>query len=152
MASIRFTTDAGPVEVTLSDASTIGRARTNSIAIPNDRFASKEHARILRVDDAFLLEDLASRNGTSIERGDRKMTVVGSERLQNGDVIGVGGLRLVFLSGTRTAARRQGSGQATAEKDFDPNQTQIGAFPLPGRQAPDETVIVRRRVPPSKNA
>lgn len=144
MASVRFSTEAGPVELMLGDGCTIGRARTNTIALPNDRFASKVHARIARAGDGFVLEDLASRNGTTIERGDRKMTVVGSERLQNGDVIGVGALRLVFLAG-RTAGARRNAPQPASAGEPDPNQTQIGAIPLPGRQSPDETVIVRRR-------
>jgi hypothetical protein len=44
---------------------TIGRAMDNVIAVPDGSVSSK-HARIVRTDDGFVIEDLQSRNGTFV--------------------------------------------------------------------------------------
>ncbi len=140
MASLRFLVDGSPVEIALPVNCTIGRARTNSIAVPNDRFASKEHASILDVEGAFYIEDLQSGNGTRILRGNTEVKVEGRQRLQHADVISVGGLRVVFLARVRSTPEPQERGRSPASS---PDMTQLRPLQLPQRRASDETVIVR---------
>ena len=57
---------------------TIGRSEDNDLALALDTTTSTRHARIIREDDHYWLEDLGSRNGTYL--GDeriRKRTLIG---------------------------------------------------------------------------
>jgi serine phosphatase RsbU (regulator of sigma subunit) len=56
---------------------------------------SKRHARIVRKDDGYYLEDLHSTNGTRV--GDRDLTKI--HLLADGDLIEIGSFRLVFSGG-----------------------------------------------------
>jgi pSer/pThr/pTyr-binding forkhead associated (FHA) protein len=69
---------------------TIGRAAENTIALPADEYASARHARIEPLRDGIWVEDLGSTNGTTLN-GRR---IQGRERLQEGDVVRVGGTEL----------------------------------------------------------
>jgi pSer/pThr/pTyr-binding forkhead associated (FHA) protein len=69
---------------------TIGRAAENTIALPADEYASARHARIEPLRDGVWVEDLGSTNGTTLN-GRR---IQGRERLQEGDVVRVGGTEL----------------------------------------------------------
>lgn len=53
--------------VMISGTSHIGRDTTNEIALPQDRFVSRRHARLRLTPEGYLLEDLKSSNGTFIE-------------------------------------------------------------------------------------
>ena len=56
----------GPFEIDVDrDDLVIGRSKTADVGI-NDRFLSRRHARLYRVDDGWLVEDLGSRNGTFV--------------------------------------------------------------------------------------
>lgn len=70
--------------------SVIGRGATATIVI-NDGGASRNHARIIWNGKAAGLEDLQSTNGTLLNG--RRVTV---SPLEQGDVIEIGGTRLVF--------------------------------------------------------
>ena len=76
--------DAGRVFSLPRDQLTIGRSHRADLHLP-DHGVSRKHARICFLDDAFVLEDLSSRNGTFVgkERVDRA-------QLRQGDVIRVG--------------------------------------------------------------
>ncbi len=63
---------------------TIGREPTCDIVIP-DRQVSRVHARLLRDDDGYTLEDLGSKNGTHVNGA----PVNGKVRLRDGDLIQV---------------------------------------------------------------
>jgi hypothetical protein len=63
----------------------IGRAPTNSIAIPDDT-ASFEHALISQRDGKWWLEDLGSRNGTLLNGAPVTVPTV----ISGGDLIGLG--------------------------------------------------------------
>lgn len=65
---------------TLGDACTIGRSLQCAVVI-QDPDVSREHASITRVDGGFLLQDLGSRNGTSVN-GER---ITGSRLVVPGD-------------------------------------------------------------------
>lgn len=71
----------------------IGRASSNQIVIRTDQ-ASRRHARIHWGDDAWLLEDLGSRNGTFLN-GQR---IESTQPLGDGDLIEIGGFAINFAS------------------------------------------------------
>ncbi|MBN1285037.1 MAG: FHA domain-containing protein [Anaerolineae bacterium] len=81
---------AGDVVLTRNDypllpLTTIGRAPTNAIVLP-DVFASSEHAALTLRDGRWWLEDRRSANGTTLnDRPVEEATVVAA-----GDIIGVG--------------------------------------------------------------
>lgn len=72
------------------DAYTIGRTAGNQVVLDYAK-VSRNHARIERKRNDFILKDLQSTNGTFI--GDEKIE---QRRLQNGDTIQIGPVRLVF--------------------------------------------------------
>jgi pSer/pThr/pTyr-binding forkhead associated (FHA) protein len=80
------TFDAGPVPVT------IGRAPENTVALPEDEFASGNHARIESQRDGVWIIDLGSTNGTFVN-GAR---LEGRRKLREGDVVQVGDTELRF--------------------------------------------------------
>jgi len=63
----------------------IGRARGSAVWTPNDRVVSDQHAKIVRLEDAFVLMDLDSTNGTFLN-GHR----IERAALRDGDVIALG--------------------------------------------------------------
>jgi adenylate cyclase len=68
-----------------------GRIAGNEIVVPDSR-TSRRHAVVQRQGSRFVLVDLGSTNGTRLN--DRR--IFKPAPLQDGDVIGVGGLRYVF--------------------------------------------------------
>jgi serine phosphatase RsbU (regulator of sigma subunit)/pSer/pThr/pTyr-binding forkhead associated (FHA) protein len=74
-----------------NEATTIGRDAACEIVL-TDSQVSKRHARIIRKDGGFDIEDLQSTNGTRV--GDLILTEI--RRLEDGDHIEVGGIVLVF--------------------------------------------------------
>ena len=60
----------------------------------DDSLVSDEHAAILRTDAGFLVEDLNSRNGLTLNG-----TAVCQKKLRNGDTIEIGNFRLRFSYG-----------------------------------------------------
>lgn len=74
----------------LADSFTIGRKADNDLAI-EDQSISSHHARIIKIQSVFFLEDLKSTNGTSVneKRVDR-------HQLRDGDIISIGRHRLIF--------------------------------------------------------
>jgi hypothetical protein len=70
---------------------TIGRSESNTIALP-DASVSSSHARVVRTDSGFVLEDLASRNGTFVN-GDR---ISEKRPLLDGDLIRFGKVIMLF--------------------------------------------------------
>jgi pSer/pThr/pTyr-binding forkhead associated (FHA) protein len=69
----------------------VGRAPSADIRIGDPR-VSRLHARIEMRDDGVYVEDLGSRNGTSVD-GD---VIAGSRRLVAGQEIGVGSASIIF--------------------------------------------------------
>ncbi|HVT43214.1 MAG TPA: FHA domain-containing protein [Thermoanaerobaculia bacterium] len=70
---------------------TIGRLEGNSITL-NDGSVSSRHARIVRTEGGFVIEDLQSRNGTFVN-GER---VADRRTLSDGDLIRIGKVILTF--------------------------------------------------------
>jgi len=69
----------------------VGRAPSADIRIGDPR-VSRLHARIEMRDDGVYVEDLGSRNGTSVD-GD---VIAGSRRLAAGQEVGVGSASIIF--------------------------------------------------------
>lgn len=82
----------------------IGRSRDCVVRLDSTR-VSRHHARITVDDDAALIEDCGSRNGTAV--GGNK--IEGRVRLKDGDDIGIAGISVLFrvvdsASGTQPTA------------------------------------------------
>jgi pSer/pThr/pTyr-binding forkhead associated (FHA) protein len=75
----------------LSPFTTIGRSDANTIKV-NDTYASSEHALIAWRSGQWWLEDRGSRNGTLLNEVRVEEPLI----VSNGDVIGIGQLRLKF--------------------------------------------------------
>ncbi|MFO7945508.1 MAG: FHA domain-containing protein [Armatimonadota bacterium] len=81
-------------EFPLTAAVTIGRDNDNALTIP-ERYVSGEHAMIFLKDDMRILRDRNSTNGTT--RNGRP--VDGDVVLKDGDIIGIGTVKLRYESG-----------------------------------------------------
>ncbi|HZK20067.1 MAG TPA: FHA domain-containing protein [Treponemataceae bacterium] len=66
---------------------TIGRAADNDVIIDN-KLASRHHALIQRIKNAFYLKDLGSTNGTVLNG--KKIPVSKYVKLQKGDTVSIG--------------------------------------------------------------
>lgn len=71
---------------------TIGRAATNGIVL-DDTYVSTVHARIFVANDTYFIEDLASRNGCSLNG----QQVVATTALVPGDRLQVGATTMEFI-------------------------------------------------------
>jgi len=75
----------------------IGRDGTQCRIPVDDEAVSSQHAAIVLRDKDFVLHDLASTNGTYINPKGYEDTPIGQPyKLNDGDVIGLGNVRLVF--------------------------------------------------------
>src|SRR6185295_5502675 len=87
--SYRLTVRQGPVPGKVfelaKDVMTIGRDVNNDLVI-NDSEVSRNHARLTSQSGGYLIEDLASTNGTFVN-GQR---LIGPKLLNAGDVVGLG--------------------------------------------------------------
>lgn len=85
---------------------TIGRSRSNDISLEDSR-VSRHHARIVRDERGFLIEDLNSRNGTRVD--DR--AVRDSTTLTDGAVVRIGDSVFRFTMASPAAQPRTVPGQ-----------------------------------------
>ncbi|MDY7042392.1 MAG: FHA domain-containing protein [Chloroflexota bacterium] len=77
--------------LTLAPLTSLGRALTNTVVVP-DAFASAEHALLTWRAGRWWLEDLGSKNGTLLN--DEPIPADGPLVVGPGDVIGIGQVRL----------------------------------------------------------
>jgi pSer/pThr/pTyr-binding forkhead associated (FHA) protein len=102
MSAIIFTYMSGPrdgetITVDVDDqnpAVTIGRSNDNNLALPDDPDVSRRHARLVRRDGAWWLEDLGSSNGTFAGEFSRAVRVTTPVRIIPGDIFRLGFTRL----------------------------------------------------------
>src|SRR5262245_58876466 len=89
---------AGPLEgkvFPIDPGLTIGREAHNTIAMPDNRKCSRDHAKVWREGpDRYALADLGSTNGTLLN--DEKVT---RQTLKDGDMIAIGEVSLRFELG-----------------------------------------------------
>ena len=90
---VRHGEEEGEHYVLDADQVTIGRHEDNVIAL-DDITVSRQHSRIHRRDNSFVVEDLGSLNGTYVNQ--RRVDVTS---LQHGDELQIGKFRFVFLEG-----------------------------------------------------
>ena len=72
----------------------LGRAQTNDVVLHDER-ASRVHAEVVATATGWLLRDLQSRNGTTVNGG----AVVGEQPLADGDVVRIGLVEAIFGHG-----------------------------------------------------
>jgi hypothetical protein len=96
--------DGSTQEVSLETEHTVlGRTEACDIVL-SGQLISRRHVRIKRADHCYILEDLGSHNGTTVN-GER---VLGPRTLHDGDCIELGGIRrLFFVDGDATSTRPQ---------------------------------------------
>lgn len=80
-------------EIALVDPTTIGRAPESTVQLPSPA-VSREHARIVQRDGAWVIEDLGSRNGVTVGG----LRIEGSCPLADGAVIGISDVRLRYVA------------------------------------------------------
>jgi hypothetical protein len=78
----------------LGHGATLGRAERSSVQVA-DSAVSAEHARLERQRDGWVIADLGSTNGTLLSQS----LVRGRAELENGDVLGLGTVRLKVVDG-----------------------------------------------------
>ena len=99
--------DGSKTERELSGTVVVGRAADCDLPLPKDLKASRNHCKIEARRGEFFLSDLGSANNTRLNDEKIGQQVV---RLEDGDVIRVGGTRLNFQSGGAAAAAGGGAG------------------------------------------
>ncbi|CAN5329646.1 hypothetical protein BH24ACT19_BH24ACT19_17300 [soil metagenome] len=84
----------------------VGRSEENDIVI-SDPNVSRRHARLSRLENGFMVEDLESTNGTLLDDAP-----IDRERIEGGDKLTFGGIttRFVREAGDRASSRRNSSG------------------------------------------
>ncbi len=87
---IKHGEDRGKDFKIIKDETTIGREKENDIVIVNPT-VSRFHAKIIRSEDKYYIEDLGSANGTMVNG-----LKVNKELLHDGDIIQLGDVVLVF--------------------------------------------------------
>jgi len=92
----------------------LGRAPTNDVILHDER-ASRLHAEVVATAAGWMIRDLQSRNGTSVNGA----AVVGEQPLADGDVIRIGMVEAIFGHGeprtnADTSTGQPTGGQATA--------------------------------------
>jgi len=80
----------------LEPVTTLGRKLTNTIPL-DDNFVSGEHARLFLRDNRWWVEDWNSTNGTQVNGAE----ITQPTPLLDGDIVGVGGVRLKLHGAAR---------------------------------------------------
>lgn len=127
----------GGDEVELTTGITLGRSPDNAVALPDDGI-SKHHFRVELKGDRFLLVDLASLNGTYVNRRRVK-----EQLLRHRDEVRVGSTRLLFVDPRQ--ARQEAIGLSIPLREERPQGASRAAeghttavFKLPELSEPDE--------------
>jgi pSer/pThr/pTyr-binding forkhead associated (FHA) protein len=98
----------------MTDSFTIGRKGDNDLSI-DDPTVSSRHAKIVRVQSVYFVEDLKSTNGTAVNG-----KPVDRAQLHDADVITIGKHRMVFQDTAPSA-----SASASPSSDVDLDQTMV---------------------------
>src|SRR5688572_28806713 len=119
----RIAGKTGADETVVAETLSIGRGEDADLRV-FDETASRRHATLRRQGGRVLLEDLGSANGTTLNgaRVDRAV-------LCDGDVIGIGAVRLRFLSAS--GAERPTRAVPAADGTPDPDDATVEAAIFP---------------------
>ncbi len=126
------------------DTIAIGRESANDIII-NDPEVSRQHARLIRQDEAYIMEDLGSTNGTFIN-GTR---TVGPNLLSDGDEIDLGEtVSLVYKAPVSAALETIVSPGAVLATSLEPEPVEPEPEPEPAEAPPLFDAGLPAEVPP----
>jgi pSer/pThr/pTyr-binding forkhead associated (FHA) protein len=110
----------------VQDALTLGRESSNDVML-DDPKASRQHARIERRGEQFILRDLQSRNGTWVG-GQR----VDEYTLHDGDTVRVGDAQIVFKRGFQTQDLTIADNVATLIETSNAKRARLPVVIVPG--------------------
>jgi hypothetical protein len=127
--TVRQGPNAGQKYTAHKDSLVLGRQASSDIQI-NDRQISPQHARIAWQNGRFVITDLGSLNGTTING--RPLT--GSFPLRNGDIVGLGNISLAFavLRGAAASPRSRSAGATAPLSGFDDESGEVDEPNGPG--------------------
>ena len=116
----------------MTDSFTIGRKGDNDLSV-DDPTVSSRHAKIVRVQSVYFLEDLKSTNGTAVNG-----KPIERAQLHDADVITIGKHRMVFQDNVPSV-----SASASSSSDVDLDQTMAisGKHPFPAPSITAKVVI-----------
>lgn len=100
------------------ETTTIGRDGENDVVLLDERI-SRHHVRISWDGKQYMLDDLGSRNGTTVNR----QPVSGPRPLRHGDVISLGGSTLFFDAAEDTVL--EGAGEASGALRIEPATAEV---------------------------
>ena len=103
----------------LDDEITIGRSKDNDIVLA-DHTVSRNHARITPTDEGYLLSDLGSFNGTTVNEKS-----VQSVLLYDGDEIKIGLAKILFMTEEKAIRSPSDSLVLSTETDFEKGRQHI---------------------------
>ena len=92
-------------EVDINSAVTIGRDERNTLGLFKDSAVAQHHADVVREGGRYIIEDKGSAAGTIVNQ--EKIT--GRHALEDGDIIDIGGTRIVFNEESRRVCGSCGS-------------------------------------------
>ncbi len=82
-------------EIDVSANVTLGRDERNAVGLFKDNQVAQYHAEVRKVNGAYVVADKGTSAGTYVNRN----KVSGERKLADGDVIGIGGFKIVFSQG-----------------------------------------------------
>jgi predicted component of type VI protein secretion system len=121
----------------LGNRAVVGRLDTCDLPI-NDRSVSREHARLSRLRDTYILEDLGSTNGTLVNGRRINESVI----LRPGDVVTFGSIEFRYEKVSTEAPSTQDGGQGVAGEEH------VSGEPAPGAAAAENLPPVPTIFPP----
>jgi len=92
-------------EIDIDSAVTIGRDERNTLGLFKDSAVEQHHADVVREDGRYIIEDKGSIAGTLVNQE----KISGRHELRDGDIIDIGGSRIVFSEESRRACGGCGS-------------------------------------------
>jgi Ca-activated chloride channel family protein len=92
-------------EIDVDSAVTIGRDERNTLGLFKDNAIAQHHADVVREEGHYIIEDKGSATGTLVNQ----KKIAGRHALKDGDIIDIGGTRIVFNEESRSACGGCGS-------------------------------------------
>jgi VWFA-related protein len=84
-------------EIDIGKTATIGRDERNTLGLFKDNAVEQQHAEVVKENGHYLIRDNKSAAGTFVN----EKRVTGAQRLVDGDIITIGGTRIVFSEESR---------------------------------------------------